>query len=98
MNPVAEQLTGWSLSQAQGSPLGQVFQIVEEANRETVLNPIDRVLQRDHPVKFSDGTLLIRRDGAEYSIHEVAAPIRDREDRITGLVVVFRGCLGGAQD
>jgi diguanylate cyclase (GGDEF)-like protein len=59
-----------------------------------VLNPIDRVLQRDHPVKFSDGTLLIRRDGAEYSIHEVAAPIRDREDRITGLVVVFRDVSG----
>ncbi len=94
MNPVAEQLTGWSLSQAHRSPLCQIFRIVEEASRETVLDPVNRVLQGNGPVKFSESTLLIRRDGAEYSINEVAAPIRDREDRITGLVVVFRDVSG----
>jgi len=39
MNPVAEALTGWSLKEAAGRPLAEVFNIVKEGTREQVENP-----------------------------------------------------------
>lgn len=94
LNPVAEQLTGWSLSEAQGLPLLQVFRILDEESCEITPDPVGTVTKENRPVKFSAGTLLIRRDGTEHSIDEVAAPIHDPEGRITGLVVVFRDVTG----
>ncbi len=94
LNPLAEQLTGWSLSEAQRLPLVQVFRILDEESREIMPDPIGMVTKENRPVKFSDGTLLIRRDGTEFSIDEMAAPIRDPEGKITGLVVVFRDVTG----
>jgi diguanylate cyclase (GGDEF)-like protein/PAS domain S-box-containing protein len=94
LNPAAEQLTGWSLNKAQGLPLLQVFQIFDEENRKSMPDPVETIIKENRPVKFSASTLLIRQDGAEYSIDEIAAPIHDQGGRITGLVVVFRDVTG----
>lgn len=40
MNPVAENLTGWTLQEAKGTALTKVFYIVNEQTRETVENPV----------------------------------------------------------
>src|SRR5207249_2772089 len=45
MNPVAERLTGWPERQAAGQPLDDVFRIVNELTRQTVENPVTRVLR-----------------------------------------------------
>jgi PAS domain-containing protein len=39
MNAVAEQLTGWTIDQARGRPLTEVFRIVNEETRKEVDNP-----------------------------------------------------------
>ena len=39
LNPVAEELTGWTTAEAQGRPLGEVFQIVKRATREPLESP-----------------------------------------------------------
>ena len=44
MNGVAEALTGWSIGEATGKPVKEVFKIVNEQTRLEVENPIDRVL------------------------------------------------------
>lgn len=43
LNPVAESLTGWSLSEAQGLALSEVFKIINEDTRREVENPALRV-------------------------------------------------------
>lgn len=89
MNPVAEQLTGWSNAEAQGRPLTEVFNIVDEVTRAPVANPVEQALREGSVVTLSDHTLLISRDGSERPIADSAAPIRSVEG-ILGAVVVFR--------
>ncbi len=90
LNPVAEALTGWSLSDAQGQPLEAVFRIVHEHSRQTVENPVARVLREGTVVGLANHTLLIAKDGTERPIADSAAPIREAGGQIGGVVLVFR--------
>ncbi len=89
MNPTAERLTGWTLSQALGRPLVEVFRIVNAVTRETPVDPVARVLETGQVVGLANHTALIARDGSECQIYDSAAPIRDAEDRMVGVVLVF---------
>ncbi|HEY6464220.1 MAG TPA: PAS domain S-box protein [Polyangiaceae bacterium] len=90
MNPVAEQLTGWNVADAQGKPLTEVFRILNELTREPVESPVDRVLREGSVVGLANHTILIARDGIERPIANRGAPMRDAEGRIRGVVLVFR--------
>ena len=89
LNPVAEQLTGWSTEEARGMNLSEVFRIVNEITRATVENPVEKALRRNGIVGLANHTVLIRRDGHEFSIEDSAAPIRNREGKVIGVVLVF---------
>ncbi|MBU7582323.1 MAG: EAL domain-containing protein [Nostoc sp. TH1S01] len=89
LNPVAQALTGWSLSEAIGKPLTEVFQIIHEITREPAQNPIERVLHSGEIVGLANQTVLITRNGQELSIEDSAAPIRTKDGQIIGVVVVF---------
>jgi len=89
MNPVAEKLTGWSLLEAQGMSLKKVFPIVDATTRESIENPVDKVLATGEIVYLSNHTTLISKSGAEFQIADSAAPIRDGENNIQGMVLVF---------
>lgn len=89
MNPVACRLTGWSEKEARGRPLAEVFRIVHEESRQVIDNPVDIVLREGHVVGLGNHTVLIRRDAVEYNIEDSAAPIRDRDGDIVGVVLVF---------
>ncbi len=89
LNPIAEHLTGWRLSEAKGRPLHGVFRIINENSRETAENPVDKTLETGQIVGLANHTALISREGVEVSIEDSAAPIRDAQGRITGAVMVF---------
>jgi PAS domain S-box-containing protein len=90
MNPVAEQLTGWSETEAQGQLLDDVFHIINEETRAMVENPVQRVLREGVVVGLANHTLLIARDGTERPIADSGAPIRNENDVMVGVVLVFR--------
>jgi diguanylate cyclase (GGDEF)-like protein/PAS domain S-box-containing protein len=89
LNSVAENLTGWTTADAAGRPLDKVFRIINETTRETVPNPVELVLKNGVVVGLANHTVLIRRDGAELNIEDSAAPIRDGDGNIVGVVLVF---------
>ena len=89
LNPIAEQLTGWSNAEAQHKPLSQVFQILNEITRAPIENPVTRVLRDGQIVGLANHTVLISRDGHELGIEDSAAPIRNRAGEIIGVVLVF---------
>jgi PAS domain S-box-containing protein len=90
MNPIAEHLTGWSIDQARGRPCTEVFDIVNEDTRRTVENPATRVLKEGIIVGLANHTTLISLDGTERPIDDSGAPIRDKNGRTIGAVLVFR--------
>jgi PAS domain S-box-containing protein len=90
VNPVAENLLGYSLAQAKSRPLGQVFNIVNEYTRRAAENPVERVLREGHIIGLANHTVLIRPDGTEVPIDDSAAPIHDDTGAIGGVVLVFR--------
>jgi len=90
MNPVAQQLTGWTESEARNLPLDQVFHIVNETTRLPVENPVVKVQRLQRIVTVGNHTTLLRKDGSELSVNDSGAPIRNATGQITGIVMVFR--------
>jgi PAS domain S-box-containing protein len=90
MNEVAEQLTGYTEDAARSRPLTDVFHIIDEQTRRACEDPVARVLREGQIVGLANHTALIARDGTERSIADAGAPIRDRDGRILGVVLVFR--------
>ena len=89
MNAPAETLTGWPRGRRR-APLAEVFQIVNEKTREPVREPAGLVMRSGQIVGLANHTVLIGRDGTERPIADSAAPIRDGDGRIIGVVLVFR--------
>ncbi len=89
LNPVAESLTGWSIDEARGRPLEQVFHVINEQTRELVENPVDQPLEEAKSTDLVNQTTLISRAGQEYAIQYSAAPIRGKEGDILGRVLVL---------
>ncbi|WP_158748166.1 ATP-binding protein [Acidobacterium sp. S8] len=90
MNPVAEELTGWPRSEAEGKPLQQVFHIIHEQTREEAENPVEKVRRLNKVIGLANHTALLSRTGAEYIIDDSAAPIFDKSGVLVGIVLVFR--------
>ena len=90
LNPVAEELVGWSSSEAAGRSLSDVFHIVNETTRLPVENPALRALEIGRIVGLANHTILISRDGTERPINDSAAPIRSVDGKLVGSVLVFR--------
>ena len=89
MNPTAERLTGWALSEAAGRPLPEVFRIVNASTRETVADPVHLVMKHGQVVGLANHTVLLAKDGKEFQIADSAAPIRNAMGDIVGVVLVF---------
>lgn len=89
LNPVAESLTGWS-QDAVGQPLDRVIRIVNEESREPIEIPTVHALKENRTFKLASHSLLIARNGEERSISDSAAPIRNDQGEIAGVVLVFR--------
>ncbi|CAN5840549.1 hypothetical protein BH23PLA1_BH23PLA1_07950 [soil metagenome] len=90
LNGVAEGLTGWTLDQATGRPMDEVFRIINEYTRRPTEDPVGRVLREGVIVGLANHTLLIARNGTETPIDDSAAPIREEQGRVVGVVLVFR--------
>ncbi|MEX0937981.1 MAG: PAS domain S-box protein [Pirellulales bacterium] len=90
LNPIAEQLTGWTTSDAAGLPLEEVFLIVNEQSRMSVESPVTKALREGRIVGLANHTVLIAKDGTEMAIDDSAAPIRDSSGDVVGVVLVFR--------
>lgn len=90
LNPEAERLTGWTTANAQGRPLSVVFRIVNERTRRVAENPVEKALRLGTIVGLANHTMLLREDGAEFLIDDSAAPIRNQDGSLFGVVLVFR--------
>ena len=90
MNPIAEELTGWTIKDAVDRPLTEVFHIINELTGETCESPVEKVLASGQIVGLANHTALISRNGEKRSIADSGAPIVTSTGETIGVVLVFR--------
>ncbi|MEN6626223.1 MAG: PAS domain S-box protein [Candidatus Sumerlaeia bacterium] len=88
-NPVAAELTGWPVDDALGRPILEVFQIVNEQTGQPFPDLVGEVLSEGAIFNLANHAVLIRRDGGRIPIEDSAAPIREADGHVSGVVVVF---------
>ena len=89
VNPVAIKMMAVKEADILGKPLVGNFNIVNEVTRKQAENPITRVLREGVVVGLANHTCLIASDGTETPIEDSAAPIKNAEGDILGVVMVF---------
>jgi diguanylate cyclase (GGDEF)-like protein/PAS domain S-box-containing protein len=89
LNPVAEDLTGWQNNDAVGNLLMEIFNIVNEQTGKPAENPVDKCIREGRIVGLANHTELIHRKGHHLAIEDSAAPIKDKDGQIIGVIVVF---------
>ncbi len=90
MNPIAEQLTGWTQDEASGRTVDEIFHIINKNNRLQATIPVMDAIAHGTVQGLANHTVLIARDGAECDIADSCAPILNRNGEIIGAVLVFR--------
>jgi len=90
LNPAAAALTGWTEQEALGRPVRDVFHIIDDTTRRPGEDVVARALSEGKTVTLNGATSLIVRNGREISVEDSTAPIKDRDGRLLGAVVVFQ--------
>ena len=90
MNPVAEALTGWNQEEAEGKDLIEVLCLINKETGAATENIAATVMSKGSVLRLLSSCKLISKDGTERPIGDSAAPIRDREGNITGVVLTFQ--------
>jgi diguanylate cyclase (GGDEF)-like protein/PAS domain S-box-containing protein len=88
LNPVAEKLTGWSIDEARGRPLGEVLNLIDETTRLHVSHSLERMQNSGPTTAPVTHPVLLTREGQEVAVQESSAPIRDRHGDVIGAVIV----------
>lgn len=89
-NPVAESLIGISAADASGKHVLSVFPIFSEVTGRPSENPISKVMSEGRVVGLANHTVVQHADGHLIPIEDSAAPIRDDQQHLIGMVLVFR--------
>jgi diguanylate cyclase (GGDEF)-like protein/PAS domain S-box-containing protein len=90
LNPVAETMTGWSLTEAVGRPMAEIFRTLNVTSTEPTETTAELAILQIRSVHLPPSCTLIRRDGLEIPIEDSIAAIHDRQGQAIGAVIVFR--------
>ncbi|MEQ1814256.1 MAG: EAL domain-containing protein [Candidatus Nitrotoga sp.] len=83
LNPAAEKMTGWVISEADGQPLNEVLHVVGQLNLPSAegasINRLDR-----------NSVVLVRRDGTELTVEDSSALMYADDGSVDGMVLILR--------
>ncbi|GMR00816.1 MAG: hypothetical protein BMS9Abin19_0155 [Gammaproteobacteria bacterium] len=89
INPMAEQLTGWTEAEAKGKPLVQVMHALKEDTHKRIYDPTENIEYKsvlDEPIS---AILIQNNSNIETPVEYIVAPMRDHEDEIAGIVIII---------
>jgi len=90
MNPVAENLTACKEEDALGKGVTKALAIVDEQRGSLAESPVARVLREGVAVGPDASSALVARHGRRTPVDATAAPIRDDQGEMIGVVLAFR--------
>ncbi len=89
-NPVAKRLLGNGEQLFAGQRTLDVIHLVDEFTRELITDPHQAVMESGAPVAPTGRVLLVRNDGREIPVSQVASLFRDEGGNAIGVVIVLR--------
>jgi diguanylate cyclase (GGDEF)-like protein/PAS domain S-box-containing protein len=90
INPVAEQMLGWSLTEARGLAFGQIVHLFDELSGEGLPSPIERCRAGESGTDLSRQAMLLNRQGHQYGVRDSVAPIVGKDGTLLGVVMVLQ--------
>ena len=88
MNHAAENLTGWTMEEAAGAPVRQVFRLADAATGRDLELPLEQALEQRSVVEIRDRVLLTK-EGAQKLVSGNIAPLRGADGGPGGGVIMF---------
>ena len=88
MNRAAEDLTGWSMEEAAGTPVRQVFRLADAATGRDLELPLEQALEQRSVVEIRD-RVLITKNGGQKLVSGNIAPLRGADGGPGGAVIMF---------
>lgn len=90
MNLAAESIIGTNRDDASGHRVGELFALVDDADRRPLGDPVERCLAMRRRVNMGRRAVMVTADGEhEHSVELTASPVRGPSNSISGTVVVF---------
>ena len=90
MNLAAETLIGANRDDAAGHRVGELFTLVDDADRRPLGDPVERCLAMRRRVNMGRRAVMVSVDGEhEHSVEITASPVRGPGNSVSGAVVVF---------
>jgi len=90
MNRAAESMVGTNRDDATGHKIGELFSLIDEADRRSLGDPVERCLSIRRRVNMGRRALMVSKDSEhEHSVEISASPIQGPANSISGTVVVF---------
>ncbi len=90
INQAAQRLSQFSRRRAEHSFFSEVITLVDGVSRKPIENPVKQVLRRKERVRLEKRTTMINVSGALIAIDAVASPLHDKNNRVAGMVFVFK--------
>lgn len=90
LNEAAQRLTGWSMGEAKGRSVEEVFPLFQEPVGAPAVNPALQLLREGIFAGVPNSALLRARNDRHIPIAPSANPIRDALGKMLGVLLVFR--------
>lgn len=90
MNPAAEAMTGWLLTESRGKPVRDLFSLCDPLSHEPIENPVHRTLRDGQALKETVRLMLSTRHDGPLPVSYSVAPVRAGDDLSEGVVMVIR--------
>lgn len=88
MNPIAQEMTGWTQKQAIGQSIDRIMNLKQAENQKSMRNPIYMAIEEKRRVAMALNAQLHSASGKIYRIEDTASPIL-LHGELLGAVVVF---------
>jgi PAS domain S-box-containing protein len=90
INEAAERIVGWSSAEAIGQPFNLVFCLYNAKEWKPIDSPLTQVIQTGTVTGLQAESVIITKDGTAKYLSASCAPIENIDEKLAGVVVVFR--------
>jgi len=90
INYVTEEISGFKGEELVGHEYNKKLKFIFEKDKKENSEFMDKALSTGTVQEMSNHTMIVKKDGTEIPVADSAAPLKDKDGKIIGCVVVFR--------